>query len=116
MQEIEAEFGAGGHPRPLRQAIRDDPARVGRCIKGVARVAFRDVVHRFHKSGGGSDPMFYQYAAGPADRSGNRQIDPGGGILVNAVGGNVRFRRPPREGPAAARRGSIFADPWGNIF
>ena len=32
------------------------------------------------------------------------------------VGGNVRFRRPPREGPAAARRGSIFADPRGNIF
>lgn len=83
VQEIEKEFGTGGHPRPLRQAIRDDPARAGRCIRGVARVAFRDVVHRFHKSDGGSDPMFYQYAAGPADRSGNRQIDPGGGILVN---------------------------------
>ena len=40
-------------------------------------------MYRFQKVGGREDRLFYQYGAGAPDRSGNRRIDRGGGILVN---------------------------------
>lgn len=82
-QEIEGEFNKGAYPQSVRQIIRRDRARVDRCVEKISKVAFKQVVHRFQKVGGREDRMFYQYAAGPPDVSGNRRIDRKGGILVN---------------------------------
>lgn len=90
-QAIEEEFDAGAYPQSVRQIIRRERASVDRCVEKISRVAFRQVVYRFQKIGGGEDRMFYQYAAGPADGSGNRRIDRGGGILVNPAA--ARFLR-----------------------
>ena len=81
-QAIE-EFNKGTYPQSVRQITRRDRARVDRCVEEITKVAFKQVVHRFQKVGGKEDRIFYQYAAGPPDGSGNRRIDRGGGILVN---------------------------------
>ena len=90
-REIEREFGDGERRRPLCQIICEEPERVECCLRKIARVGFKDVVHRFQWVCGKEARMFYQYAAGPGDKSGNRRIDPGGGILVN--GRAARFLR-----------------------
>ena len=82
-QAIEGEFDKGAYPQSVRQIIRRERPRVDRCVEEISRVAFKQVVHRFQKVGGREDLLFYQYAAGPPDRSGNRRIDRRGGILVN---------------------------------
>lgn len=83
VRAIEEEFGKGGHPQSLRQIIGEEPERVERCLGKIAKVGFGDIVHRFQKVCGKEARMFYQYAAGRGDRSGNRRIDLRGGILVN---------------------------------
>ena len=80
---IEREFGIKKHGQPACQIIREEPEKAERCIKEIARVMPLQVVHRFQKVCGREIRMFYQYAAGPGDKSGNRRIDPRGGILVN---------------------------------
>lgn len=82
-QAIEEEFDKGAYPQSVRQIIRRDRARVDRCVEKISKVAFKQVVYRFQKIGGREDRMFYQYAAGPPDKEGNRKIDRKGGILVN---------------------------------
>ena len=83
VQAIEEEFGGGAYPQSVCQIISEEPERVERCLKRIAKVGFGQVVYRFQKVDGRLDPMFYQYAAGPADKEGNRRIDLRGGILVN---------------------------------
>ena len=83
MTAIEKEFGEGEYGQSVCQVIRDEPERTGRCIKEIARVMPRQVVYRFQKVGGRELRMFYQYAAGPADKEGSRRVDLRGGILVN---------------------------------
>ena len=82
MQAIE-EFDGGAYPQSVRQIVREEPEKAERCLGRIAKAGFRDVVHRFQKVCGKGARMFYQYAAGPGDRSGNRRIDLRGGILVN---------------------------------
>ena len=82
-QAIEKEFDKGAYPQSVDRIIRTQRPRVDRCVEAISRVAFRQVVYRFQKIGDREDRMFYQYAAGPADRAGNRRIDRKGGILVN---------------------------------
>lgn len=88
---IEREFGEKKYEQSACQIIRDEPEKVGRCLKEIARVMPLQVGYRLQKVCGDEIPMFYQYAAGPADNSGNRRIDPKGGILVNPNA--VRFFR-----------------------
>ena len=90
-QAIEGEFDKGSYPQSVRQIIRSERPRVDRCVEKISRVAFKQVVYRFQKVGGREDCLFYQYGAGEPDRSGNRRIDRGGGILVNAEA--ARFLR-----------------------
>ena len=103
IQAIEGEFGEGECRLPVRRIICEQPAKVERCLKEVARVAPRQVVVRFQKVDGAEDPMFYQFAAGQADREGNRRIDPRGGILVNG-----RAARFFRENYGALNRAVAF--------
>ena len=88
---IEKEFSTKEYGQPACQIIREEPEKTWRCVKEIARVMPLQVVHRFQKVCGREIRMFYQYAAGPGDRSGNRRIDPKGGILVNR--GAARFFR-----------------------
>lgn len=80
---IEEEFGKREYGRSAFQIIRDEPEKVGRCLEKIAKDMPRQVIHRFQKVGGREIRMFYQYAAGPVGREGNRRIDLRGGILVN---------------------------------
>lgn len=82
-QAIEKEFDKGAYPQTVRQIIRKERAKVDRCVEKISKVAFKQVVYRFQKIGGREDRMFYQYAAGPPDKKGNRKIDRKGGILMN---------------------------------
>lgn len=83
MGAIEGEFTEAEYRQSVCRIICEEPERVRRCLKKIARVAPKQVVVRFQKVGGREDPMFYHFAAGPADKEGNRRIDPRGGILVN---------------------------------
>ena len=83
MGAIEGEFGGKEYRQSACQMAREEPERVGRCLRKIAKAMPRQVVHRFQKACGGEVRMFYQYAAGPADREGNRRVDLGGGILVS---------------------------------
>ena len=80
---IKEEFGREGYGRSASRIIRDEPERVGRCLEKIAMDMPRQVIHRFQKIGGREIRMFYQYAAGPVGKEGNRRIDLRGGILVN---------------------------------
>ena len=80
---IKEEFGKREYGRSAFQIIRDEPEKVGRCIEKIAREMPRQVIYRFQKVGGREIRMFYQYAAGPVGKEGNRRIDLRGGILVN---------------------------------
>ena len=83
VEAIEKEFGKRKYEQSARQIIRDEPEKVERCLKKIARVMPRQVIHRFQIVDGREIRMFYQYAAGPVRREGNRKIDLRGGILVN---------------------------------
>lgn len=83
VRAIEEVFGGGARPQSACQIIGEKPEKVERCLGRIAKVGFGQVVYRFQKVDGRLDPMFYQYAAGPADKEGNRRIDLRGGILVN---------------------------------
>ena len=83
MTAIEEAFGKKEHGHSVCQIIREDPERAEQCVKKIAGVMPKQVVYRFQKVRGREICMFYQYAAGPGDKSGNRQVDLKGGILVN---------------------------------
>ena len=83
MGAIEEEFGEAEYRQSACQIVCEEPERVRRCLRKIERVAPKQAVVRFQKVDGREDPMFYHFAAGPADKEGNRRIDPRGGILVN---------------------------------
>ena len=83
MGAIEKEFGEAEYRQSVCQIICEEPERVRRCLKKIEKVAPKQVVVRFQKVDGSEDPIFYHFAAGLADKEGNRRIDPKGGILVN---------------------------------
>ena len=83
IRAIKKEFDGEAYPETVEEIIEKNRAKVDRCLKKITKHAFEDVVHRFQKVDGEEDRMFYQYAAGPPDKSGNRSIDRAGGILMN---------------------------------
>ena len=80
---IRDEFRKDAYPQTVEEVIRDERAKVDRCVDEIAKCAFDNVPYRFQSIGGSEVRMFYQLAAGPPDASGNRKIDPNGGILIN---------------------------------
>ena len=83
VSEIKKEFGRDEYRQSVYEIVSEEPGAVERCIKAIARVMPRQVVHRFQKVGGREICMFYQFGAGPVRKEGNRKIDLRGGILVN---------------------------------
>ena len=83
VSEIKKELGRDDYSQSVYEIVREEPEAVERCIKAIARVMPRQVVHRFQRVCGREICVFYQFGAGPLGREGNRKIDLRGGILVN---------------------------------
>ena len=86
---IRREFDKSYYPQSFDEIKKDEPARVQRCVGEVAKKCFDDVIPRFQLVWGKETKIFYHYMAREYhDKSNNKKIDPGGGIMLNprAVG------------------------------
>lgn len=102
--KIEEEFTEKAYPQSVDQIIRKERAKVNRCLEKISMIGLKDVAHRFQRVNKVEVRMFYQFAAGPPDKSGNRKLDRKGGILLNSNAG--RFLRENYE----ALSGALMAE------
>ena len=81
---IQAEFKKKAYPQSFKKIQKEESDKVARCVKKIARTCRRDVIYRFQLIGGTERKIFYNYfATSYKGSSGNKKMDPKGGILLN---------------------------------
>ena len=93
---IRDEFEKSNYPDSFAEISHKFPDRIARCEKEIAKHCFKDVIHRFQKTGKETHKIFYSYFAEEYGKSGNARLDKYGGILLNprAISFFRRYYRP----------------------
>ena len=84
---IRKEFAGIVTKDTFKKLESEEPTRIERCVKQIAKKGFDDVIPRFQNE---KRKFFFNYLAKEyRDSANNKKIDPGGGILLNSDA--VRF-------------------------